>query len=411
MIFLYIDPGTGSMLFSILIGVAAAATFGIRTLAIKIKFLLSKDKDSAIAAVQTAKIPLVIYSDHKRYWNVFKPICDELEKRNIKTEFYTSSADDPALNEQYKNINCSFIGEGNKAFSKLNLLNAKILLSTTPGLDVYQWKRSKNVDYYVHIPHSIDDVPATYRMFGLDYYDAVLVTGEHQTNVIRKLEKMRNLPQKEILTAGCTYLDSMAERLKQNTSAVTNERPLVLVAPSWGKNAILSKFGTKFIDSLLTTGFDIVIRPHPQSFTAEKELLESLQKKYENCKNLSWNFDNSNFDILSRADVMISDFSGVIYDYSFIFDKPVIYADTEFDPIQYDADWLDDKIWSLRVLPEFAIKLEEKDFSNIKEIIESAMKSQSLAQARKKISDEAWDNKGKAAETVVNYLVNKLGEI
>ena len=36
----------------------------------------------------------------------------------------------------------------------------------------------------------------------------------------------------------------------------------------------------------------------------------------------------------------------------------------------------------------------------MKEIIENAMKSQSLAQARKKISDEAWDNKGKAAETV-----------
>ena len=91
---------------------------------------------------------------------------------------------------------------------------------------------------------------------------------------------------------------------------------------------------------------------------------------------------------------MISDFSGVIYDYSFIFDKPVIYADTEFDPIQYDADWLDQQIWSLRVLPEFAIKLEEKDFSNMKQIIETAIKDKSLAAARKKVSDEAWCHKG-----------------
>ena len=411
MTFLYIDPGTGSMLFSILIGVAAAATFGIRTLVLKIKFLMSKDKESAEAFLQTSKIPLVIYSDHKRYWNVFKPICDELEKRNLKTEFYTSSSDDPCLKEDYKNISCKFIGEGNKAFSKLNLLNAKILISTTPGLDVYQWKRSKSVDWYVHVPHSIDDIPATYRMFGLDYYDAVLTTGTHQEAVIRKLEKLRNLPQKEIVTAGCTYLDSMLETKKQKNIEIANERPLVLVAPSWGKNGILSKFGSTFIDSLLSTGFDIVIRPHPQSFTAEKELLESLQEKYKTESNLTWNFDNNNFEILSKADVMISDFSGVIYDYSFIFDKPVIYADTEFDTIQYDADWLDQKIWSLRVLPDFAVKLEEKDFPQIKTVIENAMNSRSLAVERKKVSDEAWQNKGNAAKTIADYLISKLGEL
>lgn len=408
MTLLYIDPGTGSMLFSILIGVAAAATFGIRTLAIKLKFVFSKDKDGAENVIQTSKLPLVIYSDHKRYWNVFKPICDELEKRNIKTEFYTSSPDDPALNESYKNISCKFIGEGNKAFSKLNLLNAKLLLSTTPGLDVYQWKRSKNVDYYIHIPHSIDDVPATYRMFGLDYYDAVLTTGEHQTAVIRKLEALRKLPQKEVETVGCTYLDAMAEKKKNEGEVQANERPLVLLAPSWGKNGILSKYGERFIDNLISTGFDIVIRPHPQSLTAEKELLENLRNKYPDLK---WNFDNNNFDILSKADILISDFSGVIYDYSFIFDKPVIYADTEFDPIQYDADWLDQQIWSLRVLPEFAIKLEEKDFSNMKQIIETAIKDKSLAAARKKVSDEAWCHKGKSAALVVDYLSKKLGEI
>lgn len=411
MTFLYIDPGTGSMLFSILIGVVAAATFGIRTLVLKIKFLMSKDKESADVVLQTSKIPLVIYSDHKRYWNVFKPICDVLERRNIKTEFYTSSSDDPCLQEEYKNINCKFIGEGNKAFSKLNLLNAKIVLSTTPGLEVYQWKRSKSVDWYVHIPHSIDDVPATYRMFGLDYYDAVLTTGTHQNDVIRQLENLRKLPEKEVVTVGCTYLDSMAAVKSQRGNQNINERPLVLVAPSWGRNGILSKFGTTFIDSLLSTGFDIVIRPHPQSFSAEKELLESLKEKYKSQTNLSWNYDNNNFEILSIADVMISDFSGVIYDYSFIFDKPVIYADTEFDTIQYDADWLDQKIWSLRVLPEFAIKLEEKDFPQIKTIIENAMNSSSLAEERKKVSDEAWQNKGKSASSIADYLISKLGEL
>ena len=38
---LYIDPGTGSMLFSLFIGIAAAASFGLRALFLKIKFIFS----------------------------------------------------------------------------------------------------------------------------------------------------------------------------------------------------------------------------------------------------------------------------------------------------------------------------------------------------------------------------------
>lgn len=45
---LYIDPGTGSMLFSLFIGIAAAATFGFRALYLKAKFLLSGGKKKRV---------------------------------------------------------------------------------------------------------------------------------------------------------------------------------------------------------------------------------------------------------------------------------------------------------------------------------------------------------------------------
>ena len=47
------------------------------------------------------------------------------------------------------------IGLGNRVYTKLNFLNARVVLSTVPGLDVYQWKQSKDVDWYVHLTHSI----------------------------------------------------------------------------------------------------------------------------------------------------------------------------------------------------------------------------------------------------------------
>ena len=186
--FLYIDPGTGSMLLSLFIGIATAAVFGLRALFIKLQFIFTGGKK--IKDETANNIPYVIFSDHKRYWNVFKPICDEAEKRKIPVVFYTMSADDPGLSAKYDFIKAEFIGEGNKAFAKLNMLHADILLATTPNLDVYQWKRSKNVKCYVHVPHSADEL-AGYRMFGLDYYDAVLTTGKNQVDLIRTIESLR----------------------------------------------------------------------------------------------------------------------------------------------------------------------------------------------------------------------------
>lgn len=40
-LFLYIDPGTGSMLFSLFIGLATTAVFAGRALILKLKFLFS----------------------------------------------------------------------------------------------------------------------------------------------------------------------------------------------------------------------------------------------------------------------------------------------------------------------------------------------------------------------------------
>lgn len=87
----------------------------------------------------------------KRYWSVFRPVCRELDKKGIDTVYMTASPDDPALENDFPHIHAQFIEEGNKAFAKLNFLNASVVLATTPGLDVYQWKRSKQVDYYVHL--------------------------------------------------------------------------------------------------------------------------------------------------------------------------------------------------------------------------------------------------------------------
>ena len=122
----YIDPGTGSLLFSILISMVGTGYYFLRNVKVNAGVLFSGGKRAKDEI--SNRIPIVIFSDSKRYWNLFEPICDELEKRGQETVYYTSSSDDPALNSHYSHVHCEFIGEGNKAFVKLNYLFYRIKL-------------------------------------------------------------------------------------------------------------------------------------------------------------------------------------------------------------------------------------------------------------------------------------------
>ncbi len=408
-ILLYIDPGTGAMLFTTLIGLITTGAFVLRKAFIKLKFLLSAGKIETGSVSE--KLPIIIFSDSKRYWIVFKAICDELERRGQECYYWTISEDDEALNEHYEYIHCSFIGDGNKAYAKLNMANAYICLSTTPGLDVYQWRRSKNVDYYVHTSHAVSGY-TNYRMFGLDFFDAVLLTGEFQENEIRTLEKVRNLPEKELYIVGSTYMDHYDNRYKSEGAIHKKDgETTVLLAPSWGQGSILNKFGVEFLEALKNTGYNIIVRPHPQSKTSEKELLDRLERSFPNSEKWQWNYDTENFDALRQSDIMITDYSGVIFDYTFVFDGPVIYTDVELDVSPYDTWWVDFTLWREQVLPMLGHRLGKEDVSRIKEVIDETIHDVKNREGREKARQEAWMYRGDAAVRTADYLINKLNSM
>lgn len=402
---LYIDPGTGSMLFTILIGVIGAGIYSLRMLWIKFRFMLSGGK----AEISNQKIPFVIFADDKRYWSIFAPICRELDKRGKDVLYMTASPDDPALNNLYPHIKAEFIGSDNKAYTRLNFLNASIVLSTTPGLDVYQWKRAKDTQFYVHIPHAANEI-VLYRMFGIDYYDAILVSGDYQQRDVRSLEKLRELPPKEVVKVGIPYMDEMAARLERAGAAPEHPRT-VLLAPSWGSSAILSVYGGQIIDVLLKTGYHVIVRPHPQSFKSEKEMIDRLMEQYPNSEQLEWNRDTDNFEVLHRSDILISDFSGVIFEFALVYDKPVIYTDPKFDLGLYDAWWLDTPLWTISALPRLGQQLTTDNMEHLKDLIDTCLDDAQYAEGRRQVKEETWACAGEGAVRTVDYLLKKYEEL
>lgn len=432
--FLYIDPGTGSMLFTILIGVLSAGIFALRNLIVRMRFMAGA---GAKAQADLKKLPYVIFTDSGRYWNTFGPICDEFEKRKQPLVYMTASPDDPALEKTYEYVKCEFIGEGNRAFARLNVLNAGVVLSSTPGLDVYQWKRSRDVNHYAHILHAANDATA-YRMFGTDYFDSVLLSGDFQVQQIRELERLRELPAKELPVVGMVYLDQIRERIQKETPAAktketpgaeTNERTertektertertegperTVLLAPSWGSNSIFNRYGEQMIRALLETGYHIIVRPHPQSYVSEKKMLDDLMAAFPAGEQLEWNRDNDNFSVLSRSDILISDYSGVMFDFALAFERPVIYADTSFDNSVYDACWLQEEMWTFRILPKIGQKLTFTNAEDLKRLIDECLTGDRFREGIALARAQAWSHPGEGAKRTVNFLLEtgaKLG--
>ena len=397
---LYIDPGTGSMLFTVLLGIIGAGIYSIRMLFIKLRYKLGGGKVEHLGR----KIPFVIFSDDKRYWNIFEPILRILSTKGKDILYLTASEDDPALECDFDNFKAEYL-PGNKLYTRLNFIEANIVFSTTPGIDVYQWKRSKNVDMYVHIPHAASEI-ILYRMFGIDYYDAIMLSGEYQAKNIRDLEKLRGLPKKDLVMVGIPYMDEMAKRL-ESAPNVPEHPTTVLLAPTWGSSALFAVHGGRIIEQLLKTGYHIIVRPHPQSFVSEAEMINKLMRDYPESEQLEWNRDRDNFEVLRRSDILVSDFSGVVFDFTLIYDKPVIYTDPKFDLSLYDAWWLEDELWTVSALERIGVELTEENLPNLKELIDSCLSESRFAEGRRKVKEETWANYGCGAQKAAEYLLKK----
>ena len=85
-------------------------------------------------------------------------IIKELEKRDQKICYVTSSKDDPILKNENKKIKSFYIGDGSAKYKFFWELKAKIVIMTMPDLENYWIKRSKVYPvHYVYIFHSIVD--------------------------------------------------------------------------------------------------------------------------------------------------------------------------------------------------------------------------------------------------------------
>ena len=388
----YLDPGTGSMLLSALVGITATLFFMLKSFYYKAAGLLFRL--SGVAAPAGTSKDIVFYCEGRQYWTTFKPVLEAMEAMGRRAVFLTSDPEDPGLSHPWKHCAAKYIGSGSRAFAVLNMLEADVCVLTTPGLDVLQIHRSPGVRHYAHLVHSATDM-AIYKLFSFDWFDSVLCSGPHQMRSLRALEALRGTPEKLLLETGCAYMDVLADSVDaalgraedaagratpeqrdgartdapEEASANTSGKPRLLIAPTWGRNGLLSRFGLSLLEPLAKEGFALTIRPHPQSFVSEIPLMDELRTALAGYANVAWDRAPSGFAAMLRSDALISDLSGIVFDYAFVLERPVVTVRFTPDIRGLEAGDLPWSAWELDILPDLGARIEPEDIAALPAII------------------------------------------
>ena len=405
--FLYIDPASTSAILYIIIALVATLVYTLRGYFYRLKNLILGK--GFVNSDELRFSEIVFYSEGKQYWAVFLPIIKALEKKGKPCSYLTSDKNDPGLSYQSEIFESKFLGNLTMTSVYLNKLKAKFVGMTTPQLDVMMISRSKKVQHYGHIVHAPIDI-FTYRKFAFDYFDSVFCSGYHQIEGIRKLEEKRGTHKKLLLETGLTYFDTMLDEINRLTLP-EKKKPVVLVAPTWKEYSIINRFGVRFFENLLrNSNYDIILRPHPQSFVSFPKLMEEIEESMKNESRFSIDKNSSGTFSLALSDLMISDLSGVIWDYAFLHSKPVLLLKTDFDSIEgFEGSELDYEMWEMRERPRLGRIFEESEIENISSIVQELLENPPKMQLEE-LKKESVYNFGKAGETAANQILEIISK-
>ena len=277
---------------------------------------------------------IVFYSENSVIlYPYVEEVIRELQNRDQKVCYLTSSKDDPILKNKNENVRVFYIGDSE--LEKMNFflrLKAKMLIMTMPDLGSYHIKRSKVFPvHYVYVFHTIASTHMEFQKSAFDQFDSMFCVGPHQIQELRATEQLYNLKQKNLVECGSGLIDklirSRSSLPQQQNFLSKNNKKNVLIAPSWGKQNLLESTGIELIKILLDAGYHVTVRPHPMTVKKSSKLIKQIKEKFEKNPDFLLDTNTSSFDQLFSSYALITDWSGIGHEYAFVCERPVIYVD------------------------------------------------------------------------------------
>lgn len=277
---------------------------------------------------------LVFYSESSGFYKYYQGMIEYLlSHTNIHIHYVTSDPKDAVfeLGRTQKQLKTYYIGE-KKLITLMMKMDADVVVMTMPDLESYHIKRSyvrEDIEY-IYVPHGMGSNNLTLRKAALDHFDTVFCTGKHQKEEVEKTEAAYGLPKKRTVEFGYPLLDRMrkdyADKRRQPENA--HREKTVLVAPSWQKDNIMDNCLSEILESLRGKGYRVIVRPHPQHVRHQPDKMERLKERFDKDEEIQIQTDFSSNSTVFEADVVITDWSDIAYEYAFTTCRPVLFVNT-----------------------------------------------------------------------------------
>jgi len=375
------------------------------------KIQMKKEKEDYKRFFSTTNKHLVFYSESNGFFKYYRGIINYLlENTNIIIHYITSDYNDDIFKNENKRIKPYYIEE-KKLTVLMMKMDADVVVMTMPDLQKYHIKRSYIRDdiEYIYIPHGMDSLNLTMRKGSMNHYDTVFTTGKYQRLEAEKTNELYKLENRKIVDWGYSLLDDMID--DYNKEKHKNKKKTILIAPSWQPDNIIDLCLEQILDKFKNSNYDVIVRPHPQHVRHMKEKFDNLIKEYSKYDNITIQTDFSSTSTVFNADLMITDWSGIAYEYSYTTKKPVVFIDTPMkimneDYLEIGVEpfniWARDKIGQV-------VKLNEID--KIKKTVDVILSnSNKYKKEIENLGNDSVYNLGISGEVGANYIIDSIKE-
>ena len=360
---------------------------------------------------------IVFYSEGSGFYKYFRGAIEYLlENSDVIVHYITNDPNDQifGIAEGNPRIRPYYIGE-KRAITLMMKMDADIVVTTLGDLDNFYIKRSyvrKDIEY-IYMFHHMTSLQMTSTKGEYEHYDTLMCVGPHQIVENEAMERYYNTPKKRVVETGYDLLDrniAAYEELVAQGKA-RNERPVVLVAPSWQEDNILDLCIDNLLGGLMGHGWKVIVRPHPEYTKRYRPRWEALLARYADVPEdeLYFERDFSSNTTIFTSDILITDWSSVFCEFSFSTLKPTVFVDT---PIRIgNPEW--EKIYpeatDITLRNRVGASFDPADAANIGQAVQDMLANQAeWADKIETVRNEMIFNLGHGGEAAGEYLLSAI---
>lgn len=308
---------------------------------------------------------IVFYSEGTAYWPHLSPVIMALLQEGLPVCYVSSEREDEGLALNMPAFTSFYIGRGAARTLWFLTLEARLVVLTMPGLHTSFLRRSPHVRHYAYIFHAASSLHA-YQIDAWDFMDSLLLVGPQQKAEFMALQALRpSLAGKTLFDHGYARIDGLIPSASGFRGVVEH----VVIAPTWGQNSLLNHSIEALIQALLDAGYTLTLRPHPHSLRFENSRLHKLRIQFGS--QLQWDTRTNIHESLTKADLLVTDISSVMFDFALGLGKPVLRIETPLSWKGCAKTSLTDPAVELTFCEPWNGNVDTRELPHIRERIES----------------------------------------